>query len=294
MVHLLGLGDNTVDTDVGAALQFPGGNAVNVAVMARRAGAKASYLGCVGDDAAGALVRDALIDEGVDISRLRVRKGPNARALIAYENGDRRFLGSRPGVRGTYLLEDADFEFIARHDLTHTSIYSDLEAALPRIRAAAPMLSFDFSERWTSDLLAGTLPRLDVVFLSAPGREDAACVALLQSCLRAGARLAVVTRGAQGAMAANPAGVHRQPAIPAEVVDTLGAGDGFIAAFLMAHLRGADLAEATQAGAAMAAQVCTWRGAFGHAAPWEGERDGIVLRQQDSTITPAHDAAAQR
>jgi len=39
-VRLLGLGDNTVDTYVDQGWQYPGGNAVNVAVLARRLGAR--------------------------------------------------------------------------------------------------------------------------------------------------------------------------------------------------------------------------------------------------------------
>jgi fructoselysine 6-kinase len=280
MVRLLGLGDNTVDTDVGAALQFPGGNAVNVAVLARRAGAQAGYLGCIGSDAAGALVRDALAAEGVDISRLRTRPGANARALIAYRDGDRRFLGSRPGVRAQYRLDAADFDYIATFDLTHCSIYGDLQAELPRIRTAAPLLSFDFSERWTATLLRQTLPHIDIAFLSAPDADDAACARLLRDCLDLGTKLAVVTRGMRGAWAMEPGSECRQSALPTTVVDTLGAGDGFIAACLVARLRGAGLSLALRAGAEMAAQVCTWRGGFGHAAPWDGEQEGIVMRQQ--------------
>ena len=75
---------------------------MNAAVLARRAGAPAGYLACIGDDIAGWLVCDALVTEGVHISRLRIRKGANALALIAYDEGDRRFRGSPPGVRGQY------------------------------------------------------------------------------------------------------------------------------------------------------------------------------------------------
>lgn len=71
------------------------------------------------------------------------------------------------------------------------------------------------------------------------------------------------------------------------VVDTLGAGDGFIAAFLVAFLRGTSLPVAMRAGAEMAARVCTWRGSFGHAAPWDGEQEGIVMRQQGAVAALA-------
>jgi fructoselysine 6-kinase len=280
MPGVLGLGDNTVDTDVRAALQYPGGNAVNVAVLARRAGADTGYLGCVGNDTAGALVLDALVAEGVDISHLRIREGANARALLAYHDGDRRFLGSRPGVRGQYALGAADFDYIAGFDLTHSSIFSELELELPRIRSAAPRLSFDFSDRWTDALLRQVLPQIDIAFLSAPDADDAACAMLLRRCVSLGTKLVVVTRAARGAMAADRAAITEQPALPTSVVDTLGAGDGFVAGFLVAHLEGAGLPSALRAGAAMAANVCTWRGSFGHAARWDGELHGIMMREQ--------------
>ncbi len=59
-MRLLGLGDNTVDTYVDQGTQYPGGNAVNVAVFAHRLGLAAGYLGCLGADAAGDLLLQAL------------------------------------------------------------------------------------------------------------------------------------------------------------------------------------------------------------------------------------------
>src|ERR1700742_3656694 len=80
--RILGLGDNTVDTYVDAGLQFPGGNAVNVAVLAQRRGAPASYLGCLGDDEAGALIATALATEGIDLSHCRRMRADTAFPLI--------------------------------------------------------------------------------------------------------------------------------------------------------------------------------------------------------------------
>ena len=268
MVRILGLGDNTIDTYISAGLQFPGGNAVNVAVLARRLGAETSYIGCLGEDEGGAILEAAMREEGVDLSHVRRRAGANARARIAHEKGDRRFIGSIPGVRDQYDLLASDFDFIAAHDLVHTSCNSDLDASLASIAAAARRVSYDYSEKWTDERLAATLAHVDIAFLSAPLLTEEGCEALARRCAARGPSMVVVTRGTAGAVGLAGAWVVRQFAVPTQVVDTLGAGDGFIAGFLVAHLNGADLPAALASGATTAARVCTWQGAFGHAHPW--------------------------
>lgn len=274
MARILGLGDNTVDTYVDRGLQFPGGNAVNVAVMAHRLGADAAYLGCVGEDAGGDLLCAALAAEGVDLSRVRRRPGPTARARLAHDAGDRRFLGSDPGVRADYRLEADDFAYIAGFDLVHSSIFSDLGADLAPVRRAARRLAFDFSTRTSEDVLRRFAPGLDLAFLSAADRSDEEAEALVAQTIDLGAECVVVTRGAAGAVAGRGGRRARQPALPTRVIDTLGAGDGLIAGFLVAVLDGAPLDAALTAGAVFAAQVCTWEGGFGHGRPWTGGEAG--------------------
>ena len=266
---LLGLGDNTVDTYVDRGLQFPGGNAVNVAVLAHRLGAKCGYLGCIGSDEAGMLLIEALRAEGVDTGYCRVLPGENARAFIGHDGNDRRFLRSQRGVRGQWGgFAAADLAYIAGFDLVHSSVYSELESDLPAIRQAARRLSYDFSERWTDANLAATLPALDIAFLSFPTASDDECRGLLARCVGQGPSIAVVTRGQRGSMALSGGVFHRYGIAHASVVDTLGAGDGFIAAFLLAILEDAGFEAALAAGADHAAAVCEYHGGFGHGAPW--------------------------
>ncbi|MBP2269133.1 sugar/nucleoside kinase (ribokinase family) [Pseudarthrobacter sp. PvP004] len=76
---------------------------------------------------------------------------------------------------------------------------------------------------------------------------------LLSSCLERGPRLAVCTRGADGAIAMEADGTrHEVSAMPAEVVDTNGAGDAFMAGFLASTLHGAAVADALTLAAAQA------------------------------------------
>ena len=78
-MKLLGLGDNVMDAYLFRGELYPGGNAANVAVLAKRAGAeKSGYIGVLATDAAGEHFRTVLQAENVDISRLRRGVGRTA------------------------------------------------------------------------------------------------------------------------------------------------------------------------------------------------------------------------
>jgi fructoselysine 6-kinase len=199
---------------------------------------------------------------------MRTRSGANARAYIGHVDGDRQFIRSGPGVRADYRWEDEDFAYIATFDHVHTSIYSDLGNALPRIAKSARSLSFDVSDQWTKEYLGQVVPHVRYIFLSASDLSEPDAAAVAGDCLALGAEAVVLTRGSEGALGVSIKGPVFQPALPTSVVDTLGAGDGFISGFLTESLAGGTLKDAMKRGAEFAALVCSWQGGFGHGAPW--------------------------
>ena len=97
MVSVLTARDNVVDRYVDDNRIFAGGNAVNVAVFARRAAARSAYAGTVGKDAAGALIRGALSREDVCTDLLLTRPGSTAHCVIRRQEGERT--SERPAGR---------------------------------------------------------------------------------------------------------------------------------------------------------------------------------------------------
>lgn len=268
--EILCVGDNTVDIFVDRATMYPGGNAVNVAAGVARLGGRAHYIGCVSQDRYGELVYNSLKSEGVDLALCRRSPGPSPKALVGHRGNDRYFIGSMPGVRADYELLGSDYALMSQVDIVHTSVYSELDGKIARMAEASKVLSYDFSNKWLDHHLEYA-PFVNIAFLSAPGRDQSACVELMQRWAVAGASLIVMTRGEDGAMALQDGKIYLQGIISADVVDTLGAGDGFIAGFLASYGISRDVATSLAAGAQSAAQACQLMGGYGYGAdhPWE-------------------------
>jgi fructoselysine 6-kinase len=264
MVSVIGVGDNTVDQYIHLKKMFPGGNAVNVAVLAYRYGHPASYLGWLGNDTYGNLILNALREEGIDTSRCRILDATNAHNEVTLVDGDRVWGASTPGVCPQIALNDDDLQFVSQHDLTHTSIYSYIEKDLPKLGEASKTLSFDFSDNWNRDYLAANLPWIHIAVLSYPGRSPAETQELMRWIVQQGPRLALVTQGSQGATVFDGQQFYRQGIVETNVIDTLGAGDAFAARFLVEHLSETPIQEAMAKAAQSAADTCGYYGAFEH------------------------------
>ncbi len=268
MTHIIGVGDNTVDTYIHQGIGYPGGNAVNVAVLTHRYGHPAAYLGWLGDDANGRLILHALRNEGVDVSRCRVIEGGTTSfSTVQLVDGDRVFGAGHHGVTSQIALTSQDYDYIRQFDVVHTSVFSYLEGSLGDLKHASRCLSFDFSDRRDPEYLESVLPQVDVALISCSELTLEEQDGLMRQMYRQGPRLVLATRGSQGAWVYDGSRTLHQGVIPVQVVDTLGAGDAFAARFLVEALGGVPLPQAMQLAAESAAENCTHYGAFGYGQP---------------------------
>lgn len=261
-MRLVTIGDNVVDRYPQLGLMFPGGNAVNVAVFASRNGADASYIGVLGDDQAGLLVREALDVHGVGAERARTEHGPTAHAMVELHDGDRSFVSSSKGV-SMFAPDDGDLALIAAADLVHTGHASGMEDHVSTMARLTP-LSFDFSYRHEPAYLDRVMPFVTYAHFSAGHLDDDGVAALARRAATYRPPHLLITRGAAGADYWQQDHRYHQPARPVEVVDTLGAGDAFIASLIVDGPTPQSVTEVLARAADRAAAVCRTNGAFGH------------------------------
>ena len=255
----------------GTLLVARGGKGANQAVAARRLGAEVRLIGCVGDDASGREVRQALSDEGIGVDALTTATGPaTGTALIVVDRDGRNQIAVAPGANRALTIADvesreADFAWAE-------VLVCSLEVPLPVIRRA---LEIARGHRVTTLVNPAPFPDGGIDFLAladyvTPNESEAARLAGAEIAdLDSARKTAAVVRaagaerehGAGGALADGPGGVVHVPAFSVTAVDTTGAGDAFNGALAVALGDARPLAEALRFGNAAAALACTRRGA---------------------------------
>ncbi|HTW20368.1 MAG TPA: PfkB family carbohydrate kinase [Mycobacteriales bacterium] len=254
-------GDNVIDIYLGSGQGYPGGNAVNVAVAACRSGEPSAYVGAVGQDDFGAILRQSLASEGVATDHLRVLAGTTAWCEVRVVDGDREFLNADEGV-SRITLSDSDLDYLAGFSVVHTGDNSMLESQVAAIAARAKV-SFDFGERprgYVDELIG----HVWCACFSASRLSADAATALADEMAALGPAVVLVSEGSRGAQLVVDGARYRSASHAAAVTDSLGAGDALIGGVLAGLVSGQPPQDALTAGMQLAARTVSDYGAFGY------------------------------
>ena len=262
MADILTLGELLVDfTPVqveGYPLLYspnPGGAPANVAVQLARLGVRAGFVGKVGRDGFGRMLKDCLTEHQVEVSALVM--DPRYSTTLAFvqldAKGDRSFTFCRkPGADTQLELDEVDPGEIERCSILHfgsLSLTGDPSRTtaltlVRRARDAGKLISYDPNWRpplWDSEeegirWMREGLSLCDICKVSEEELEMLTGRAGLESGLEAlgemGVHTAVATLGAAGCAFLSGGRLVRVPTYDTEVVDTTGSGDSFWGAFL--------------------------------------------------------------
>jgi ribokinase len=258
----------------GTLLVARGGKGANQAVAARRLGAEVRLLGCVGDDASGRDVRQALVAEGIGVDGLgTTADAATGTALIVVDADGRNQIAVAPGANRRLSVADVDrrADDFAWAEVVVCSLEVPLAAARRALEQAR-------ERRALTILNPAPLPDRGLDFLAladyvTPNESEAARLTGLAlagpddagpaaEAVRAlGAAHAILTLGAAGVVAHGPGGRCEVPGFTVTAVDTTGAGDAFNGALAVALGERRELTDALRFASAAAAVACMRRGA---------------------------------
>lgn len=258
MPTLFTVGDNCLDVYLTKGFMTVGGNALNVAAQWKRNGVDARYFGAVGLDQEAEITLNVVKAADLRPEDIETLPGDTAFTLLADDNGERRFLLESFGAGAGYVPDDLRYHELANADWVHLGTNSS-DALVRRLVSGKISFSLDVS----TSPLALSLKGVTLVFASGPDDPSEPVEPLIESLRQAGAQRVVVTCGARGSFYHDGETIHSAGSVPVQVVDTCGAGDSFIASFILAlHFENLDPTHALRKAAARAAETCTHLGGF--------------------------------
>ena len=247
-----------------------GGDAVNEAMALAGMGYRAAVVCGVGKDIAGNILIDELSKAGVNTDHVRRMEmdTPIANLQVA-EDGSRVSVNSGatrlPGYRiEPKELPDAKIVSLAsifRPPLEDFDVLKDL-IRTAKVRGAVICADTKLPLRGSIEIgkYASILPTIDYLF---PNEKEAAyytgknTFSEMAAVLRdMGINNVVIKAGPEGCFVSGEEGEYSLPAVPvANVVDTTGAGDNFVAGFISGILRNASLSDCADLGLRRAAEA---------------------------------------
>ena len=252
----------------------PGGKGANQAVAAARLGAQVSMLGCVGSDAYGAQLRNALLADGIDCRAVSTVAGASGVALIVVDDNSQNAIVIVAGANGALVpavidqfdavlqaadviicqleVPDATVGHALRRgrELGKTVILNPAPASGPLPAEWYACIDYLIPNESEASALSG-LP------VDSPESANAAATRLIAM----GAGKVIITLGAHGSLFADGERLEHFPAPKVKAVDTTAAGDTFVGGFAAALAVGKSEAEAICFGQVAAALSVTRAGA---------------------------------
>ncbi len=217
----------------------------------------------IGNDEYGKEILKKLSTYRVDISRLKVENGVTANHKIYHTvDGDRYF---RPdswdgGIYDSFLLDDAEIDFIKSADAVHTLVDSPVFEQVIRCKEDSNfLLAVDFNEYRDFDKWEKILPNVDLFFISG----DEGIFETLKCFSARFDTVFICTLAEKGSIAFSKEKTYRCSAVPVEkVIDTTGAGDSFLAGFVREYLNSKNIDEALTSGSGCASKNIVRLGGF--------------------------------
>jgi 2-dehydro-3-deoxygluconokinase len=280
-----------------------GGSESNFAIALRRLGVDVAWVGRVGSDSFGDRVERELYAERLDVHVVRDSDAPTglmvkerrtstATRVWYYRTGS---AGSRFEIGDVPEALWANVSHLHVTGITPALSDSGLKATLHYVELAhaeGVTVSFDLNYRqalWSKEQATPVYRRIieqsDIVFA---GTDEAAIAVgdgtptdMARRICSMGPKEAVMKLGERGALALVDGELYRAPAVPVTVVDSVGAGDGFVAGYLAERLAGSLPQQRLAVGVQVGAFACTVAG------DWEGmpKREELDLLTAEEAVT---------
>ncbi len=252
--NCIAVGDNCCDVYLNLNRYYPTGNAVDFAVNLKRLGGDVSLLTMFANDAFADAVKLLLDRKQIDYSLSKSCSGKSAEALMNLVNGDRVHVRYSPNALAGFQLNDDDIRKVREFDIVYSERYSKIHPIAAKVKHDANIMIHDFTYRLEDEQTELLIPHVDYAFFSYK-QDDDRIREFLAKTQPKGPKAVIAMLGPDGSMAYDGKHWHRVMARDADIVNTVGAGDSYIAGFARGLMENESIPECMERGTLIATEI---------------------------------------
>lgn len=254
MKKTIAMSDNCIDVYYKLNRYYLTGNSIDFAFNYKDLGGDVTEMTILGNDVFAMALEAQLKERGIPLRILKRTNRPTGMATMDLVDGDKKHLDFAGNAMEEIELTAEDLEFVKSFDIVYAERWTKVERYIHELKQPGQIWVYDFSKRLEQRSNTQILPYLDYAFFSYE-QDDEYIRSFMKKTQEKGAKVVVAMLGEEGSLAYDGEKWYRQDAEKVPVVNTVGAGDSFIAAFTYGVSRGESISECMRRGKERATEI---------------------------------------
>ena len=240
MKKTIALADNCIDVYYKLDRYYLTGNSIDFALNYKDLGGDVTEMTILGNDVFALALEERLKERGIPLRVLKRADRPTGMATMDIVDGDKKHLRFEGNAMEEIALSPEDLEFIKGFDIVYSERWAKMGRYIARLKQPGQIWVYDFSKRLEQESNAELLPYLDYAFFSYEA-DNGYIRDFMKKTREKGAGCVVAMLGEAGSLAYDGSEFFKMNAETVPVVNTVGAGDSYIAAFTYGLSLGEDI-----------------------------------------------------
>lgn len=231
MKKAIAMADNCIDVYYKLDRYYLTGNSIDFAFNYKALGGDVTEMTVLGNDVFAVALRERLAEREIPLRVLKEVDRPTGMATMDLVDGDKKHLCFAGNAMEEIELTEGDREFVKQFDIVYAERWAKIDRYIAELKQPGQIWVYDFSKRLELPVNDILLPYLDYAFFSYD-RDDVYIRDFMAAAKQKGAGCVIAMLGEAGSLAYDGSRFYHQPAENVTVVNTVGAGDSYIAAFV--------------------------------------------------------------
>jgi len=227
---------------------------IDFALNYKAQGGDVTEMTVLGNDVFADALVERLKQRDIPLRVLKRIDRPTGMAKMDLVDGDKKHLEFHGNAMEEIELSAEDMEFVKGFDIVYAERWAKVERYIAALRQPGQIWVYDFSKRLEQPSNDALLPYLDYAFFSYD-KDDDYIREFMRRTKAKGAGCVIAMLGEHGSLAYDGQRFYQQAAENVPVVNTVGAGDSYIAAFTYGVSLGESIPQCMARGKALATRI---------------------------------------